>query len=351
MKRLLQISHRSLCYRALLPFLTVTVIFSMFAIPVHSADVSLQWNSVAEADGYNVYYGTESGSYQTPEDVMDQTSHTLSLDPGTYYFAVTAYNSYGESGYSEEVSATVADSNPPSSVSLTSDLASPQPEGTTVTFTAQANGGSDSYEYRFWARNAVNGQWSIVQDYSPSANFTWNVTAGIDRIHVWAKNAGSNDDDRVWSDMPFSTDMNPPTSVSLTSDLANPQPEGVTVTFTAEASEGSGSYQYRFWFRNPDGQWAMVQDYSSSPNYVWNTTGFAGTSYMQVWAKNAGATDAYQVWDSSCCVVSGDTNPPTSVSLGSNLPNPQPEGTMVTFTAEVTGGSGSYEYKYYLCSS
>jgi len=445
MKRLLHISHRSLRYRALLPFLTVIVIFSMFAAPAYSADVSLQWNSVAEADGYNVYYGTESGSYQTPEDVLDQTSHTLSLDPGTYYFAVTAYNNYGESGYSEEVSATVADSNPPTSVSLASDLASPQPEGTTVTFTAQASGGTGSYEYRFWLRDTqgqwsivqdysasanfiwnvtagidrisvwakntgsgdndsvwsymlfstdmnlptsvsltsdlaspqpegttvtftaeanggtgsyeyrfwlrdAQGEWSIVQDYSTSANFIWNVVAGIDRISVWAKNAGSNDDDRVWNEMPFSTDMNPPTSVSLTSDLASPQPEGMTVTFTAEANGGSGSYQYKFYFRNPNGQWAMVQDYSSSSNYIWNTAGFTGTSYIQVWAKNTGATDAYQVWDTSCCIVSSDTNPPTSVSLSSNLPNPQPEGTVVTFTAQVTGGNGNYEYKYYLCN-
>jgi hypothetical protein len=342
MKRLLQTSHRSFCYRALLPFLTITVIFAMFATPAHSVDVSLQWNSVAEADGYNVYYGTESGSYQTPEDVMDQTSHTLSLDPGTYYFAVTAYNNYGESGYSEEVPATIADSNPPTSVSLTSDLASPQPEGTTMTFTADASGGTGSYEYRFWLRD-TQGQWSTVQDYSASANFIWNVTAGIDRISVWAKNAGSNDYDVVWNLMPFSTDTNPPTSVSLTSDLASPQPEGTPVTFTAQATGGSDNYEYKFWFQNATGQWSVAQDYSSTSSFEWNAD--SNILRILVWARNAGSNDIVQVKDFTW--FSTDTNPPASVSLTSNLPSPQPAGTPVTFTAQATGGSGNYEYKFW----
>jgi len=69
-----------------------------------AAEVTLQWSAVADADGYKVYYGTESRMYGTPEDVVGNvTSYTPTLDPGTYYFALTAYNAYGESGYSEEL--------------------------------------------------------------------------------------------------------------------------------------------------------------------------------------------------------------------------------------------------------
>ncbi len=54
--------------------------------------------------GYKVYYGTASRTYGTPIDVGNQTTYTVAgLTPGTYYFAVTAYNSSGaESGFSSE---------------------------------------------------------------------------------------------------------------------------------------------------------------------------------------------------------------------------------------------------------
>ena len=78
-----------------------------------AATVTLEWNPVATADGYKVYCGTASGQYGTPDDVGNQTTHTLTLGPGTYYFAVTACNSYGESGYSSEVSGTIGQKPPP----------------------------------------------------------------------------------------------------------------------------------------------------------------------------------------------------------------------------------------------
>lgn len=64
--------------------------------------------------GYQIFYGetspvTEANSQSTVVLDPDQISHTLSgLNPGTYYFAVTAFNLDGyESGMSNEVSKTV----------------------------------------------------------------------------------------------------------------------------------------------------------------------------------------------------------------------------------------------------
>ena len=56
--------------------------------------------------GYKIYYGTTSGNYTEVIDVGNvTTSKVEGLNPGTYYFAVTAYkNSRNESGYSNEVS-------------------------------------------------------------------------------------------------------------------------------------------------------------------------------------------------------------------------------------------------------
>jgi hypothetical protein len=56
--------------------------------------------------GYHLYDGTASHAYGMPIDVKGATSYVFSAPaPGTYYFAVTAYDSSGsESVPSDEVS-------------------------------------------------------------------------------------------------------------------------------------------------------------------------------------------------------------------------------------------------------
>ena len=108
MKDKKQTSERYL-HITLLSVASIILILTMIATLAHSAEVKIDWNSVPEADGYKVYYGAASRTYETPEEVLgqSQTTHTLTLDPGTYYFAVTAFNNYGESQPSTEVSATI----------------------------------------------------------------------------------------------------------------------------------------------------------------------------------------------------------------------------------------------------
>jgi len=91
--------------RLLSLILTITILLLSFGLS-YAAEVTLQWNGVAEADGYKVYYGEASRTYNTPIDVGALTTWALPLGPGIYYFAVTAYNAYGESGYSDEVGPT-----------------------------------------------------------------------------------------------------------------------------------------------------------------------------------------------------------------------------------------------------
>ena len=74
--------------------------------------VTLAWDPSADASvvGYNLYYGTVSGSYSSRISVSNTTSATVSgLREGvTYFFVVTAYDSSGlESVPSNEVSYSV----------------------------------------------------------------------------------------------------------------------------------------------------------------------------------------------------------------------------------------------------
>ena len=72
----------------------------------HALEVTLSWTEVPGADYYVVYWGTSSRNYTDDSGAVWQPSYMLSdpaLPEGRYYFAVRAFNSYGESGFSDEI--------------------------------------------------------------------------------------------------------------------------------------------------------------------------------------------------------------------------------------------------------
>ncbi len=81
------------------------------AVPVlHYADPMYQgaylgWNSVNSSKGYKIKYGTSSGNYgdkEYPGNAINYTVQNLT-NHIEYYFAITAYNYYGESNNSNEI--------------------------------------------------------------------------------------------------------------------------------------------------------------------------------------------------------------------------------------------------------
>ena len=96
---------------------------SMCLVGTSSASVTLSWDApIAEVDGspltnlegFKIYFGTASGKYDCPIINVpgNQTSYTINgFNQGTYYFAVAAYNSAGESSYSNEVRKSFDESN------------------------------------------------------------------------------------------------------------------------------------------------------------------------------------------------------------------------------------------------
>ncbi len=79
-----------------------------------SGTVTLTWDApttnedgtpLNDLGGYKVYYGRSSGSYTNSIDAgLDNSIAIGALSQGTWFFAVTAYDTSGnESGYSNEV--------------------------------------------------------------------------------------------------------------------------------------------------------------------------------------------------------------------------------------------------------
>lgn len=100
--------------------LTMAATLHISGFTAQAADASLSWTAptthtdgtpLTDLAGYKVHIGSASRQYDQKLDVGKATNYTVSnlTDGGTYYFAVTAYNTSGvESTYSNEASKTFA---------------------------------------------------------------------------------------------------------------------------------------------------------------------------------------------------------------------------------------------------
>jgi len=287
---------------------------------------------------------------------------TVPAGPGTCSFDYVVSDTFVPSATSNVATVTVtitpAITIPPAAAAtLTTTLTSPQNPGATVIFVGQGQGGSGTYQYQFWFNDGV--AWSLVQDYSSSEIWSWDTTGltpGTYAVQVNVRSAGS-------TFLPYEastslnyvlTAPNPPASAAssaiLLSSLTSPQLPGPTVTFVGSAQGGSGAYEYQYWLNNGS-TWNMVQDYSATNMWDWNTTGLAaGTYAVQINVRNAGSSALPYEAAKNVAFVLSATPPPaaTGAELTALPASPMPGGTTsVTFTGTGFGGSGSYEYQFW----
>jgi hypothetical protein len=232
-------------------------------------------------------------------------------------------------------------------VTVTPDKTSPQTAGTPVTFTAAGQGGTGTYQYRFWL-NSGSG-FTIIQDYSAANTLLWTpAAAGAFDILVDVRNAGSTAE-REASVKHFYYQVlpSPATGITVTSDRSSPESLGNIITFSATGAGGSGTYEYRFWINSGSG-YSIVQDYSAASTFAW-TPVTTGPYDILIDVRNAGST-AVREASTKIFYYQIVTAPASGVSLTSNPASPQSILTPITFTALGQGGSGSYEYRFWFNS-
>ncbi len=118
--------------------LSLCVLLLGASAPANAGAVRVAWDPNPEPDiaGYVLAWGAAAGTYTDSVTVTAATStHEVpSLAPGTYYFAVRAFNGAGMySGYSNQVVAVVASPSPAPTVSTFSPASGPVAGGTSVT--------------------------------------------------------------------------------------------------------------------------------------------------------------------------------------------------------------------------
>ncbi len=189
------------------------------------------------------------------------------------------------------------------SVSASAAPPSPSTPGAQVTFTGAATSTScPSPLYQFWIMAPGSSTWTVAQAYSSSTTLAWNTSgklAGTYRFSVWVRDSsspGAIDTSLGRFDafvgIPY-TVYSQCTSVSAQTSPPSTAAAGTSVTFTGTAS-GCSNPLYEFWILPPGSTtWSVVQAYSTSATFTWNTTGKpAGTYRFSVWVRDAGSAGA-----------------------------------------------------------
>ncbi|MRR54722.1 MAG: hypothetical protein EG822_09460 [Deltaproteobacteria bacterium] len=238
---------------------------------------------------------------------------------------------------------------PSTGVSLAATVTSPQAVNSPITFVAAGAGGTGSYEYRFWL-NSGSG-YAIAQDYSTANSWTWTpAVAGAYDILVDVRTEGSaelRDASSAINFFQITATSTPATGVAVVSDVASPQTVNAPITFTATGSGGSGTYEYRFWINSGAG-FLIAREYSADNTFVWTPT-TAGNYDIMVDVRNAGSTALREAFE-KIFFYQIQSAPATAVSVTPDSASPQAPGTPIVFTAAGSGGSGNYEYRFWLNS-
>ena len=121
---------------------------------------TLTWDPQTDPSvvGYMVHMGQSSGVYSSSIDVGPANSHVISnlVEGTTYYYAVTAYNNArAESGYSNEVIATIPYSAP---VAAFGASATTGPAPLAINFTNGSTGSVTAYAWTFGDGTASSAQ-------------------------------------------------------------------------------------------------------------------------------------------------------------------------------------------------
>jgi hypothetical protein len=232
-----------------------------------------------------------------------------------------------------------------SSITATATPASTANIGTPVSITASVTTCPRPL-YEFWVL-PPGGTWTLARGYSSSPTFNWNTmgeATGSYRFSVWARDAASPNSYDSFQVFQYMLATAPCTGMSTSSAPVSTATVSTTVTITGAAT-GCPNPLYEFWMLAPGGSWTLVQPYSSSAAFIWNTAGSPVGAYtFSVWARDVSSGgkagtppntyDAYSTFQYTLT-----TTPCTAASASSSPASTASAGTTVTITASASGCS------------
>jgi fibronectin type 3 domain-containing protein len=247
-----------------------------------NAQVNLTWSASTGATAYYVKRSTTTGGPYTQIATPTTTTHADStVTNGTkYYYVVSAYNTYGESANSAEVSATPAAAPPPIPANLIAAAGNTQ-----VNLSWNVSAGATSYHVK---RSTTSGG-AYTQISAPTTNsFTdTGLTNGTTYYYVVsALNAGSESANSAQASATPAVPLSPPaapTGLQVTAGDAQ-----VSLSWTASAAASSYHVKRSTTSGGPYTQVAAPATTSDTDTGLTNGT----TYYYVVSALNAAGESA-----------------------------------------------------------
>jgi PKD repeat protein len=295
----------------------------MLTFEVCASQLSLAWNASPSASvaGYNVHYGTSSGTYTVTTDVGNTLSTTvLKLTGGnTYYFAVTAYDAVGQqSAYSNEASGLAPEDTPVAAFN-TSSASGTAPLAITFTNTSTCPA-TCSYAWTF-------GDGTTSTAASPSKTYnaagTYTVTLKVTGSSATATNS-------ISKTITVTAATTAPVAAFTPSTTSGVAPLAITFTNTSTCP-ATCSYAWTF----GDGTTSTA----ASPSKTYNTAG-TYTVTLKVTGSSATATNSI----SKTITVSAAATAPVAAFTPSTTSGVAP--VAVTFTNNSTGTIASYAWSF-----
>jgi len=193
-----------------------------------NAQVTLSWSASSGATSYNVYQGTSSGGESSTPIATGITALTYtvtSLTNGTtYYFEVTAVNSAGVSGYSNQSSASPAGQ---------STLLAYEPFGESTSFLSDASGGGDSG----WA-----AAWTVQNNLEDTPGYDIVSTNPLSYTGLLTTTAhATGGDSYVTAGRPLNVSSNGPFASYLSNGLIGESGQTIWLSFLLREDVNTGN--------------------------------------------------------------------------------------------------------------
>ncbi len=282
-------------------------------------------------DGTAVY----KGSYGAARTVSWKIT-----EAGTYTAKVFVKDGAGKSAGKLSAGVTVSAPAAPLSVTgITADKTAAN-VGATLTWTAAATGGTGTLRYCFY----VYKDGAVVQKGGYGAAKTVSYTAaepGTYTAKVFVRDGSGTTVNRLSAGVAVTGPVAPLAITGITVDKTNAG-IGDTLTWTAAASGGTGTLRYCFYVYK-DGATVLKSGYGAAKTFSYTVTE-PGTYTAKVFVRDGSGQTVSKM---SGAAVGSSTQPlaitrVTADKTGANV------GDAVTWTAAVTGGSGTLRFCFYV---
>ena len=278
--------------------------------------VTVQWNTVAGADGYRVYRKTgTSGSWERLKDISDGKAKSYidkTAAEGTYIYTVRAYiKSNGKTVWSSYVKKGV-------SITIPAEPSLISASGATKDITVRWGEVSGANGYRVYRKTGTSGSWERLKDISGGSKTSYtDKTAAEGNTYIYTVRAYIKADGKtVWSSyLKKGISVTIPKAPRLTSATASKS--GITVKWEA-VDQADG---YRIYRKAGSSGWKLLTTQASDKLSVVDKDAASGEIYtytVRAYTKS-GSKQVLSTYDKKGVKAVGYMNAPEEMILAADF--------------------------------